>query len=109
MGDHVDYYSSDEDGRVGDSGIKAVQRLGNSPQQQLSALRRLLGIRGLLHHIEDDAKTKSKDRYKFISTCHSCLGDAFNSLPGIKDKTDDEIYALECYCTPNNAVKMFAP
>ena len=95
MGDNVDYYSSDNDDRVGDSGIKAVQRLGNAPQQQLSALRRLLGICGLLHHIEEDANTKSKHRYKFISTCHSCLGDAFNSLPGIKDKTDDEIYALE--------------
>lgn len=95
MGDNVDYYSSDDDDRVGDSGIKAVQRLGNAPQQQLSALRRLLGIRGLLHHIEEDANTKSKHRYKFISTCHSCLGDAFNSLPGIKDKSDDEIYALE--------------
>eukprot|EP00639_Heterosigma_akashiwo_P021051 CAMPEP_0206414440 /NCGR_PEP_ID=MMETSP0294-20121207/35374_1 /ASSEMBLY_ACC=CAM_ASM_000327 /TAXON_ID=39354 /ORGANISM="Heterosigma akashiwo, Strain CCMP2393" /LENGTH=35 /DNA_ID= /DNA_START= /DNA_END= /DNA_ORIENTATION= len=35
MGDNVDYYSSDDDDRVGDSGIKAVQRLGNAPQQQL--------------------------------------------------------------------------
>ena len=84
MDDHVDYSSSDDDDhKVEGSSIKAVQRLGNSPQKQLSALRRLLGTRGLLHHIDEDVKTKAKERYKFISTCLSCLGNAFNSLPGI--------------------------
>lgn len=95
MSDHVDYSSDDDDHKAEGSSIEAVQRLGKSPQKQLSALRRLLGTRSLLHHIEEDVKTKAKERYRFISICHSCLGDTFNSLAGLQDKTDDEIYALD--------------
>ena len=90
----TDLHNSDDDEfKPESSSIDAVAALGNTPQKQLSALRRLLGVNRLLHNTVSTAKTSPNDRFQFIGICHSCLGDTFSSL--FPDKSDDEIYQYD--------------
>ena len=66
--------------------------MGNQPQNQLIALRRLLGVNRLLHHTVPGQRTTEKDKFQFISICASCLGHGFNSL--FPDMTEDAVYQL---------------
>ena len=86
-------HSDDDEFKPDATRIDAVAALRDTPQKQLSALRRRLGVNRLLHHTVSGSRSSPKDRFQFISICHSCLGDTFSSL--FPDQTDDEIYQFE--------------
>ena len=50
-------HSDNDDFKPDTTSIDAVAAMGNAPQNQLSALRRLLGVNRLLHHTVSGTRT----------------------------------------------------
>ena len=71
---------NDDDYQPDTTSISAVAKMGNQPQNQLIALRRLLGVNRLLNHTVPGSRTTAKDKFQFIFICASCFGHGFNSL-----------------------------
>ena len=85
---------ADGNGLADMTSISAVARMGNEPQNQLTALRQFLGVNRLLHlSVAQNAnRANDKDKFQFISVCASCIGPGFSSL--FPDASGDGIYQL---------------